>query len=127
MKSMKKLLAKNIFSRPLILTILVGLTISFTSLAQDYRETIITDPSISRRCDDLTQKRSKKIKHKQRISALIQRNVKLQKSAPSNKKKVKRNLEINFKRLKNEYRLTKNKVARIEEVLVRNGCPGIAL
>lgn len=124
MKSMKNLL---IFKLRLIPTIIVGLVTISTIHAQDYRETIITDPSISRRCDDLTQKRSKKIKHKQRISALIQRNIKLQKIAPLNKRQVKRKLEVNFKRLKNEYRLTKNKITRIEEVVVRNGCPGIAL
>lgn len=124
MKSMKNLL---IFKLRLIPTIIVGLVTISTIHAQDYRETIITDPSISRRCDDLTQKRSKKIKHKQRISALIQRNIKLQKIAPLNKRQVKRKLEVNFNRLKNEYRLTKNKITRIEEVVVRNGCPGIAL
>jgi hypothetical protein len=42
--------------------------------SEDFKRTVITDPSISRRCDLLSENRKTKISHNQRIMAMIERN-----------------------------------------------------
>jgi hypothetical protein len=97
------------------------------SYAEDYRRTVINDPSISRRCEVLTENRIEKIAHKQRILALIERNKHLQKITPENKITVKRKLEINLGHLEHELSLTQTQIQYHEENIVRKGCPGITL
>lgn len=95
--------------------------------AEDYKRTVITDPSISRRCELLTEKRQEKISNKQRILALIERNKHLQKITPENKISIKKKLEINLGHLEHELILTQTQIQYQEESIVRKGCPGIAL
>lgn len=95
--------------------------------ATDYRRTVITDPSISRRCEILTENRQEKMAHKQRIMALIDRNKHLQKITPENKLTVKRKLEVNLGHLEHELSLTLTQIQFHEENIVRKGCPGISL
>ncbi len=109
----------------LFLSFLVGNT--STSFAEDYKRTVITDPSISRRCELLTEKRQEKIANKQRILALIERNKHLQKITPENKITVKRKLEVNLGHLEHELVLTQTQIQFHEENIVRKGCPGITL
>lgn len=109
----------------LFLSFLVG--ISATSFGEDYKRTVITDPSISRRCELLTEKRQEKIANKQRILALIERNKHLQKITPENKVTVKRKLEVNLGHLEHELALTQTQIQFHEENIVRKGCPGITL
>jgi len=97
------------------------------ALAEDYKRTVITDPSISRRCELLTEKRAEKIANKQRILALIERNKHLQSITPDNKVTVKRKLETNLGHLQHELILTQTQIQYQEENIVRKGCPGIAL
>ena len=118
----------QIICRP-ILIILVGFCAINQSLAiaEDYKKTIISDPSISRRCELLSDKRSEKIANKQRILALIERNKHLQKIAPDNKLTVKKKLETNLGHLEHELILTNTQIQYQEEILIRKGCPGINL
>ena len=95
--------------------------------AQDYRNSIITDPGISRRCQVMTQKRDQKIKNKQKMRALINRSRRLLIAAPKNKKQARRKLQTILFRLRHEYNLNLSKIKRIEEGVVRQGCPGIKL
>jgi hypothetical protein len=95
--------------------------------AEDYKRTVITDPSISRRCELLTETRTEKIANKQRILALIERNKHLQNITPANKDTVKRKLETNLGHLQHELILTQTQIQYQEENIVRKGCPGIAL
>ncbi len=95
--------------------------------AEDYRRTVITDPSISRRCELLTEKRQEKISNKQRILGMIERNKHLQKITPENKMTVKRKLEENLGHLEHELLLTTTQIQYQEENIVRKGCPGISL
>lgn len=95
--------------------------------AEDYKRTVITDPSISRRCELLTEKRQEKLANKQRILAMIERNKHLQKIAPENKITLKRKLEVNLGHLEHELKLTLTQIQYHEENIVRKGCPGIAL
>lgn len=95
--------------------------------AEDFRGTVVTDPSISRRCEFLTEKRSFKLQHKQKILDLIDRNKHLQKVAPVTKVTLKKKLEINLGRLEQELILTLHQIQYQEENIVRKGCPGISL
>jgi len=107
------------------LTLMVGLLAQ--CYAEDYKRTVITDPSISRRCEVLTETRTEKIANKQRILSLIERNKHLQKITPINKITVKRKLEVNLGRLEHELSLTQAQIQFQEENIVRKGCPGISL
>lgn len=114
------------------LSFLVGIAVfsagvAQKALAEDYKRTVITDPSISRRCELLTEKRAEKIANKQRILALIERNKHLQSITPENKVTVKRKLETNLGHLQHELILTQTQIQYQEENIVRKGCPGIAL
>ena len=109
---------------PLILIVLLGIS---TVSAQDYKRTVINDPSISRRCELLTETRQEKIAHKQRILALIERNRHLQSITPENKVTVKKKLESNLGHLQHELELTQTQIQYHEENIVRKGCPGISL
>lgn len=95
--------------------------------ADDLRKTIITDPSISRRCDALMKQRNLKVKHKQKIMDLIQRNKQLISITPPERKSVIEKLRKNFKGLTRELRHTLNQIQHREESIIRKGCPGITL
>lgn len=96
-------------------------------MAQDYENTVVTDPSISRRCEELLGKRNQKVGHKQKLMELITRNRRLLKYVPKEKKTVKTKLITNYGKLKNELRLSLIKISHLEENIVRTGCPGLAL
>lgn len=114
---------------PIFLSFLVGIIIAspISAQAEDYKRTVITDPSISRRCELLTEKRQEKIANKQRILAMIERNKHLQTITPENKVSVKRKLEVNLGHLEHELILAQTQIQYQEENIVRKGCPGITL
>lgn len=107
------------------LTILVGYVSSLR--AEDYRGTVITDPSIARRCEILTENRNQKVINKQKIQSLIERNKHLQKVTPENKLTLKKKLENNLGHLEHELILTEKQIQFQEENIIRKGCPGISL
>lgn len=96
-------------------------------VAQDYKRNVITDPSISRRCNALLSQRNLKIVHKQKLQSLILRNEKLQSITPPAKITLKKKLTRNKAGLKHELQLTLLKIKNQEENLIRKGCPGINL
>ena len=109
----------------IFLIVFVGVTEVFS--AEDYKRTVITDPSISRRCEILTESRQQKLNNKQRILAMIERNKHLQKITPENKVSLKKKLEINLGHLEHELSLALTQIQFHEENIVRKGCPGITL
>ena len=109
----------------LFLIVFVGISPVFST--EDYKRTVITDPSISRRCEILTETRKEKMANKQRILAMIERNKHLQKITPENKVTLKKKLETNLGHLENELSLTLLQIQYHEENIVRKGCPGITL
>lgn len=120
-------MAQRIYRQYLIFLINAAVFCASSAFAEDYKRTVITDPSISRRCELLTEKRVEKIANKQRILAMIEHNKLLQKITPENKVTVKRKLEENLGRLEHELILTQNQIQYHEESIVRKGCPGISL
>jgi hypothetical protein len=107
------------------LIVFVGLSSSLR--AEDYRGTVITDPSIARRCEILTENRNQKVINKQKIQSLIERNKHLQRIAPENKLTLKKQLETNLGHLEHELILTDKQIQFQEENIIRKGCPGISL
>jgi hypothetical protein len=95
--------------------------------AQDYTRTVITDPSISRRCDALLEQRNLKVGHKQHLAALIVRAEKLLKVAPPERSTVVKRLRRTKQHLEQEMELTLSKLQFQEENIIRKGCPGIVL
>ncbi|MFG1522111.1 hypothetical protein [Halobacteriovorax sp. ZH1_bin.1] len=95
--------------------------------AQTISDSIITDPSISRRCDSLMNQRQEKVEHRQRLLFLLDRNKNLLKSTPENKKSISSKLRDNQYRVIQELKITNLKVIKLEEQIVRRGCPGLTI
>jgi hypothetical protein len=95
--------------------------------AEDYKRSVINDPSISRRCELLTEARKNKILSKQRVAGLIERNRHLQEIVPENKMTLKKKLEVNLGHLEHELTLIQTQIQHNEENIVRKGCPGVTL
>jgi hypothetical protein len=118
---MSKLLLRLILAY-LLPTLLLGYV-----LAEDFRQTVITDPAISRRCSALMKQRDLKIDHKQKIRALVERSKRLIKLTPPERKTLLVKLRKNYKSLTRELRHTLNQIQNKEENIIRKGCPGIVL
>ncbi len=88
---------------------------------------VITDPSLSRRCEALLAELDKKRAHKQKLTELLVRNERMQRVTPAAKKQLKRNLELNHRKIDRELDLARMKIQRQEETLIRGGCPGVVL
>lgn len=109
-------------------TILMGNVItSIETYGLSISDSIITDPSISRRCDDLMQQRQDKIQHRQRLLFLLDRNKNLLKGTPDRKESISSKLRDNQYKVIQELKITNLKVVKIEEQIVRRGCPGLTL
>ncbi|HLW56808.1 MAG TPA: hypothetical protein VKY27_05450 [Bacteriovoracaceae bacterium] len=88
----------------------------------------ITDkPALSLRCKDLHSERSAKIKIQQKLNALLQRNKQLIKKSPKARETLHATLKSNSVRIENELYLTNLQIEKMEENIIRSGCPGIAL
>lgn len=108
-------------------TIMLVLILNVCQASTDSIKDVITDPIISRRCKSLLQERSKKIRIRQRLNAMVLRNEKLQKELEPKQQVAKQKLELNKTQLKNNLRLTAIRVQSMEENIIRKGCPGIKL
>ena len=102
------------------------LLVSTASFSQEIRD-IITDPAVSKRCKYLIDRRNDKIQVQQRLNSLLQRSEKLLLRTKPEEKSIKTNLEFAKTRIENTLSLTKLKVRKMEENIVRKGCPGISL
>lgn len=88
---------------------------------------ILTDPNLSTRCKELMQERNDKIKIRQKLSSLLQRNQNLLKQTPSMRKAMRSSLQSNQVTVRNELYLATLQVQSMEETIIRSGCPGINL
>ncbi|MCO4756294.1 MAG: hypothetical protein KC478_17575 [Bacteriovoracaceae bacterium] len=91
------------------------------------RMDLIKDPAISQRCKALLDKRKGKIQIQQRMNALLKRNIKILKTVPEQKETLRSKLEFTQTRIKNQIRLSKISNQKLEETIVRRGCPGVSL
>lgn len=111
----------------LISAMLLFFSIAKTFALEDYRRNVITDPSISRRCNALMSQRQLKIDHKQKLRNLLQRSKRLIQITPPERKTILTKLKKNYKHLSHELRLTLSQIQNKEETIIRKGCPGIKL
>lgn len=89
-------------------------------------KSVITVPTVSSKCKVLIEEREKKVRMKQTLSALIERNIKLQHQETKDLE-LKRKLVANLRKLRNEYIFTKNKVRHLTSEIVITGCPSVTL
>jgi hypothetical protein len=107
------------------LSVIFILSLLKTHAVIDPKHTIITDPSVTKRCDELTNKRKKKLDHKARLQALEQRAKRLLKKTPKKKQSVKKKVKHTLRNTIRELIVTRKKIRKLEEQIVRQGCPGI--
>ncbi len=99
---------------------------TFGMSALDESKSVITAPSISSKCRVLLEERESKVKYKQRLAALIERNIKLQ-HQKIEEVKIKQTLLSNLRKLRNEYILAKERVRFLGDEVVKTGCPGVSI
>ena len=80
-------------------------------------------PIPSLECRELLKSRDTKVTNRQKIIALIVRNKKSQEKLPATKKTLRKKLEQNLVRLKQELQYTRDAIEYREETLIRRGCP----
>ena len=114
-----------------MLRIVLFITFFFSQVSyavdRDFSRSIITDPSISRRCDALIETRNHKLGYKQKIQALLKRCERLLKMAPPEKRTLVKKLKQTRDHLDQELQLAVDKPQNQEEDIIRKGCPGISL
>ena len=98
-----------------------------TDSENEFSVNVITDPAISRRCQNLLEERNEKVDLRQKLGSLLARNERLAKITPDGKKSISRELKANNLAISKELRLVNLKIQRDEENLIRKGCPGIQL
>lgn len=108
-----------------LLTLFAGVRLS--AQTDSSVKDILTDPNLSTRCKELTQERNDKVKIRQRLSGLLQRNQNLLKETPQMRVAMRRRLESNQVTVRNELYLATLQVQSMEETIIRSGCPGINL
>ena len=86
-------------------------------------EDLLAKPILSLECKDILQRRNVKVVNRQKLTALIIRNKKIQVKLSKNKKTLKKKLQKNLVRLKQELHYTEDAIKYREEKLIRQGCP----
>ena len=109
--------------------LLFVILLTTTSYAQTevFTRDVVTDPNLSSRCKALLQERNDKIKTRQRLTDLVQRNQNLLKKTPSTRPILTKRVEATAITLRNELYIASLQVQNLEESIVRSGCPGINL
>ena len=120
----------NIMLRAIIifLTLFISMETWSQELIQDYfKGSVITDPTKTRRCEELIKGRGRKISFKNNLLGLIDRNKKLRKMVPREKVSVHEKLERNIINLRRELKLARIKIQKASEKIIIKGCPGISI
>jgi hypothetical protein len=114
--------------RCIIFLLIFSTEIKAVGLDEDnIRGAVITDPSTTRRCEELIKERSEKITYKNKILSLIDKNKNLKIMTPENKTSIHEILDQTKKVLDEKLRKATQKIQDSGEEIVRIGCPGITL
>ncbi|MFL5784881.1 MAG: hypothetical protein ACJ76H_09750 [Bacteriovoracaceae bacterium] len=113
--------------KPFLTVILLALTSISFAQEEDLLQDPITRPALSIRCKELLKERDLKVRHEQKLQALLQRNRDLIKKTPRAKETLHARIEAHQLRVRNELHLTELQIQTQEENIIRSGCPGIAL
>jgi hypothetical protein len=103
------------------------LVFSYSVFAQDVTQSVLKDPSISLQCKALLRERREKLKIKQKTQAMMQRNKKLSKKVPNNKKSLLIKVKTVSNKLNQIFMINKLQLRVIEEDIIKKGCPGVNL
>lgn len=116
------------YMRSIILFLILFSSLKAFGSEDDYiRGAVITDPSTTRRCDELINERKEKINYKNKILSLIDKNKKLKLLSPPEKISVHELLDKTTKELEDRLELASRKIQSSGEEIIRLGCPGITL
>ena len=108
--------------RFLILSAIFFLLYGFT------QRTVINDPKLSLRCQNLLKDRREKIELTQKTRSLVERtNDLLKRNDYSSREAPKEKAKIALRQLNHNLELFNLKVKNIEEKIIRSGCPGVPL
>jgi hypothetical protein len=107
--------------------ILLALSLSSFAQEEDLLQDPITRPALSIRCKELLKERDLKVRHSQKLQALLQRNRDLIKKTPNAKETLHARIEAHQIRVRNELHLAELQIQTQEENIIRSGCPGISL
>jgi len=88
---------------------------------------VVTDPSLSHRCEVLLKRRKERVRHKLKLMALSKRNLNLQKNLIPEKDTLRKKLKKNQYEIELELSLIRQKIQREDEEVIRTGCPGVIL
>ena len=88
---------------------------------------VVTDPSLSRRCEVLLKRRKERVRHKLKLMALSRRNLNLQRNLTPEKETLRKKLKKNHYEINLEISLLKQKIKREDEEVIRTGCPGVII
>ena len=102
-------------------------TPSQENIGEYFKGSVITEPTKTRRCEELIKGRGRKITFKNSLLGLIDRNKKLRKMVSREKVSVHEKLERNLINLKRELKLARIKIQKASEEIIIKGCPGISL
>jgi hypothetical protein len=116
------------YMRCIIFIFLLSTKVMAIGNDEDYiRGAVITDPSTTRRCEELMKERSEKITYKNRILSLLDKNKKLKQMTPENKTSILEILDQTRKALEEKLDKATQKIEESGEEILRVGCPGITL
>jgi len=107
------------------LLLFAGLWVYAVANGQLNESSVLTNPSISKRCHELKRDKDKILSVKQRLSALIERNRRLRQRSSKDQKNLQKITHTLQGNLKREFALVKTRLANLNENLIRKGCPGI--
>ena len=114
--------------RSIIFFLIFSTSVKAISPEDDYiRGAVITDPSTTRRCEELIRERSEKITYKNKLLSLLDRNKKLKLMTPSQKISILETLDRTQKSLEDKLDKASQKIQTSGEEIIRVGCPGITL
>ncbi len=106
---------------------IVNFTLSPIALLGAEKKEDLSTPKLTDDCHHMLKERGKKIRHQQRIAALLKKNEDLQKRAIKQSPTTAKKLKFNKSSLIREQRLVDIKIENMEEQIIRRGCPGITL
>lgn len=116
------------YMRSIILFLIFFSSLKAIGSEDDYiRGAVITDPSTTRRCDELINERKEKINYKNKILSLIDKNKKLKMMSPPEKISIHEILDKTTKSLEDKLEIASQKIQTSGEEIIRLGCPGITL
>lgn len=87
----------------------------------------ITKPVMSLRCQQLFKQRDDKIRMKQKLNGLLQRNEALLRKTTENQKTLIAQSQVNEIKIKQQIDDSSEQISKMEENIVRSGCPGLSL